>query len=108
MRLRPFNSVTGSELTLGAVSKLAAAADENRAALAKLTAELDAKPSKIEKLLDERDARISQALEKIKAEDAKREASRANVLAWIRAQPDPAQFEVLARNNGISPSELRR
>ena len=99
---RPYNSVTGSELTLGAVKKLADAADENRTALAKLTADLDAKIAGLNKRFDE----YCETVETVKAENAKRAASRANIIAWIRAQPNPASFETLARNNGISMSEV--
>ncbi len=52
-------------------------------------------------------ATIADEINKTRSEAAKREASRANVLAWIRAQPNPAEYAVLARNNGISAAELR-
>jgi ParB-like chromosome segregation protein Spo0J len=63
VRARPFNSITGSELTLGAVQKLAVAADENRAALAKLLAKLNA-------TIDDLDRRIASVESEVKAQIA--------------------------------------
>ena len=52
VRSRPFNSVTGASITVGSIQKLAAAADDNRAALAKMAAKLDADIAELERRLD--------------------------------------------------------
>jgi hypothetical protein len=98
---------------LGAVKKLADAAAENRAALVKIEADVVALEAMVAKGLAKLDAAglratIAPEINKIRSEDTKREASKANVLAWIKAQPDPPQYKVLARNNGISEVELLR
>jgi ActR/RegA family two-component response regulator len=106
---------TAAVLTTGAIGKLAAAVAELRAndgdfltKFANYETQFRAVIADLNKRLDERDARMSEAFAKIRSEDAKREASRATVLAWIKAQPNPAQYAVLARNNGISEAELLR
>jgi hypothetical protein len=107
---RPFNPVSGSTITVGTISKLADATAELRESLAALNAKLDDAVADLTKRVGDAAglrAHVADAIQKVKAEDTKREADRASVLAWIKAQPNPAEYSLLARNNGICEAELR-
>ena len=99
----------GKALTIGNLAALADDTAELHQRLAKLQANVVTLEAMARDGLAKVDARslVADAINKIRAEDTKREASKARVLAWIKAQPNPAQYAMLARNNGIDPSELR-
>jgi hypothetical protein len=107
----------GKALTIGNLSAVADGLADTRAiiarseaALAKLEAAVyglnkrgDDQAATLEKLR----ADAAEMIQKVKAEDAKREAQKETVRVWIAAQPDPENYRVLAANNGLSLSECR-
>lgn len=101
---RPFdpNRPSGSEITVGNIAKIAEAAAENRAALVKLEAEVAKLEAMVAEGLTKLDARVlvADAINKIRAEDARREVEARHAMAFAKANVTPAEFAAMARRNG--------
>ena len=84
------------------MAKLAAAADENRAALAKLEAGVAKLEAMVADGLTKLDARalVAAAIDKIRAEDTRREVEARHAMAFAKANVTPAEFAAMARRNG--------
>ena len=87
---------------VGNIGKLAEAAAKNRAALVKLEAGVAKLEAMVAEGLTKLDARVlvADAIDKIRAEDARREVEARHAMAFAKANVTPAEYEGMARRNG--------